>query len=311
MERHQEKQAAVRPVYPRLGRNGGRVLHHVLSRVGRPFGRYARRYGGTVDAVVRRIRHRRVRAAVPVLLQQLPRAPQIQGVRPLQHLGHEQAQHLAHPRVGDTADCAAVAYRRHIYRSAAFKARGNDISAHARRHGGLFAAHIASRHQIHAPVLRRHFRADLHQQPHQAAPQHGGRARAQRKLRRKARQGKSRAWHSRHYPTLRGLHSCRQHKGAPAGAHNLLHRRHHGHRRHLSRFHIGQRPAVQNSSEKQALLLHAPALRLRFLDDLPHEAQRRGACVDLHPRNDGAGNDILHLLPVLRHGRLRQRTLSA
>ena len=100
-------------------------------------------------------------------------------------------------------------------------------------------------------------------------------------------------------------------KEPPAGAHNFLHRRHHGHRRHLSRFHIGQRPAVQNSSEKQALLLHAPALRLRFLDDLPHEAQRRGACVDLHPRNDGAGHDILHLLPVLRHGRLRQRTLSA
>lgn len=68
-----------------------------------------------------------------------------------------------------------------------------------------------------------------------------------------------------------------------------------------------------------------PALRVRGVYDLPHEAQRRGAGLGVHSGHHGAGNDLLHHLPVCgaggrgecpvspRHGRdgIRQKRSSA
>ncbi len=83
--------------------------------------------------------------------------------------------------------------------------------------------------------------------------------------------------------------------------------------------------AVPRLAEEQKILLPAPALRVRVLHGLPHEAQRRGAGVGVHSGHHGAGDDLVHHLPVCgaggrgecpvspRHGRggIRQKRSSA
>ncbi len=73
------------------------------------------------------------------------------------------------------------------------------------------------------------------------------------------------------------------------------------------------------------ILLPAPALRVRGVHGLPHEAQRRGTGVGVHSGHHGAGDDLVHHLPVCgaggrgecpvspRHGRggIRQKRSSA
>ena len=56
------------------------------------------------------------------------------------------------------------------------------------------------------------------------------------------------------------------------------------------------RPAVPCAAEEQAVLLSEKPLHLRFLHGLPHEAQRRGPCLHLHPGHYGAGDALLHRL---------------
>ena len=52
------------------------------------------------------------------------------------------------------------------------------------------------------------------------------------------------------------------------------------------------------------------ALRVRFLPGIPHEAQRRGPGLHLHPGHHGAGDALLHHLPVFRRGGLPAHPLS-
>lgn len=79
---------------------------------------------------------------------------------------------------------------------------------------------------------------------------------------------------------------------------------------HLSAVHLRLRGPVPPAAEEPSVLLSEAALRVRFLPGIPHEAQRRGPCLHLHPGHHGAGDALLHHLPVFRRGGLPAHPLS-
>ena len=98
--------------------------------------------------------------------------------------------------------------------------------------------------------------------------------------------------------------------GAAGGPDLVLRRRADGRCRHLSAVYLRLRDPVPPAAEKPPVLLSEAALRVRFLPGIPHEAQRRGPGVHLHPGHHGAGDALLHHLPVFRRGGLPAHPLS-
>ena len=92
------------------------------------------------------------------------------------------------------------------------------------------------------------------------------------------------------------------HPGASDGPDLVLRRRADGHRRHLSAVYLRLRDPVPPAAKESPVLLPEAAFRVRFLPGLPHEAQRRRPCLHLHPGHYGAGDALLHHLPVFRGG---------
>ena len=100
------------------------------------------------------------------------------------------------------------------------------------------------------------------------------------------------------------------HPGAAGGPDLVLRRRADGHCRHLSAVHLRLRDPVPPAAKESPVLLPEAALRVRFLPGIPHEAQRRGPGLHLHPGHYGAGDALLHHLPVFRRGGLPAHPLS-